>query len=368
MQMTRSGFLQLCMFILTILIGTQNSWATRCLEGSKSPTNFNINSATNTTHTTSVGNIKVTNSNQAAGTILWQSPVYTTTFTCYDDYNTNNTEKAYLYLDDLGRNLAQAFKNTNLIVGIRYNGNEYPIDSTSTSSDTRIDTGLIAINTQTNTSTAQANCTLIGKQAYNFWGQATRRCSDPRTITINYSLYIKSRGTGNNFNSSAQTYQVFQLDGDSGRNANGNFQEKISNVAVTYIDCVTSLNTQNVDLGSYYTYQDVGPILRRTPFTINVITTGKNCAAYPFAGKFTSTQAYDTDTITPSETGMKNVVGIKVYEAGSTQPIALDSTFDFGSSNGSTLTKNFEAGVFFLAKPSTAGQFSSTLNYEVYFK
>ncbi|ENV61280.1 fimbrial protein [Acinetobacter soli] len=357
MQMTRSGFLQLCMFILTILIGTQNSWATRCLEGSKSPTNFNINSATNTTHTTNVGTIRVTNSNQAANTLLWQSAVYTTTFTCYDDYATNGTERAYLWLDDASKTLAQAFRSTNLIIGVRYNGTDYPIDSLT---DYKVDTGYIAISGRNRDSTARNNCALIGR--------SSGYCSDPRTITVSYSLFIKSRGSGNNYTGSAQTYQAFQLDGVGARNANGNFQEKISNVAVTYIDCVTSLNTQNVDLGSYYTYQDVGPILRRTPFTINVTTTGKNCAAYPFAGKFTSTQAYDTDTITPSETGMKNVVGIKVYEAGSTQPIALDSTFDFGSSNGSTLTKNFEAGVFFLAKPSTAGQFSSTLNYEVYFK
>ena len=357
MQMTRSSILQLCMFVFVILIGTQNSWATRCLEGSKATSKFNISSATNTTHTTNVGTIRVTNSNQAANTLLWQSAVYTTTFTCYDDYATTGTERAYLWLDDATKTLAQAFSSTNLIIGVRYNGADYPIDSLT---DFKVDTGYTAISGRSKDTTARNNCTLIGR--------TSGYCSDPQTITVSYSLFIKSRGSGNNYTGSAQTYQAFQLDGVGARNANGNFQEKISNVAVTYIDCVTSLTTQNVDLGSYYNYQDVGTILRRTPFTINVTTTGKNCAAYPFAGKFTSTQAYDTNTITPSETGMKNVVGIKVYDAGSTQPIALDSTFDFGSSNGSTLTKNFEAGVFFIAKPSTTGQFTSTLNYEVYFK
>lgn len=363
--MTRSSFLQLCMFVFVILIGTQNSWATRCLEGSKATSNFNISSATNTTHTTNVGTIRVTNSNQAANTLLWQSAVYTTTFTCYDDYATNGTEKGYLWLDDATKTLAQAFNSTNLIIGVRYNGVDHPIDSLT---DVKVDTGYTAISGRSRDSTAQANCTLIGKQTYNFFGQPTKSCSDPQTITVSYSLFIKSRGSGNNYTGSAQTYQAFQLDGSGARNANGNFQEKISNVAVTYIDCVTSLTTQTVDLGSYYTYQDVGTILHRTPFTITVATTGKNCAAYPFAGKFTSTQAYNTDTITPSETGMKNIVGIKVYDAGSTQAIPLDSTFDFGSSNGTTLTKDFEAGVFFIAKPSTTGQFTSTLNYEVYFK
>ncbi|MFH4385451.1 hypothetical protein WAJ74_22025, partial [Acinetobacter baumannii] len=80
----------------------------------------------------------------------------------------------------------------------------------------------------------------------------------------------------------SKNYQVFQLDGEGGRNANGNFQEKISNVNVTYIECITNLNTQNVDLGNYYSYQDINTILRRTPFTINVTTTGQDCAKYPF--------------------------------------------------------------------------------------
>lgn len=359
MNTTRSGFLQLCMFIIILLVGTQQSWATRCLEGGKATSSFNINSATNTTHTTSVGTIRVTNSNQAANTLLWQSAIYTTTFTCYDDYATTGTEKAYLWLDDATKTLAQAFRGTNLIIGVRYNGVDYPIDSLT---DYKVDTGYTAISGRSRDTTAKNNCKLIGKTGTFDY------CSDPQTITVSYSLFIKARGSGNNYTGSAQTYQAFQLDGVGARNANGNFQEKLSGLTVNYIDCVTSLSTQNVDLGSYYTYQDVGTVLRRTPFIINVTTTGKNCAAYPFAGKFTSTQAYDTDTITPSETGMKNVVGIKVYSASGTQAIPLDTTFDFGSSNGTTLTKNFEAGVLFLAKPSTAGQFTAVMNYEVYFK
>ncbi|WP_130803614.1 hypothetical protein [Acinetobacter ihumii] len=348
--------LQCCLFLALSIVGIQSSWATRCLEGQKATSNFNINSATNTTHTTLVTPIRVTNSNQTAGSLLWQSPVYSTTFTCYDDYSTNNTEQAYLYLDDTAKTLATAFRNTNLILGINYNGTEYPIDSLI---ENRINTGLTAINKQTNSKTSSANCKLIGRSG---------NCSDPQTITISYSLYIKSRGSGNNYTSNAQTYQVFQLDGEGGRNANGNFQEKVSNVNVTYIDCITSLNTQNVDLGSYYAYQDTGSILRRTPFTINVTTTGKDCAKYSFVGKFTSNQRYDATTLTASETGMKNVVGIKVFPQGGTQEIPLDTNFDFGSSNGSNLTKSFEAGVLFFSKPTVAGSFSSTLNYEVYFK
>lgn len=365
MQMTRFSFLQFFLFVLVILIGTEQSWATRCLEGQRATVNFNIDSATNTTHTTTVTPIRVTNSNQATGTLLWQSSVYSTTFTCYDDYAKNNTEKAYLYLDDVAKNLAVSFRNTNLIVGINYNGTEYPIDSIS--NDFKINTGLTAISARSIDNTAKNNCTLIGKQEY-FLLFPQKNCADPNTITISYSLFIKSRGSGSNYTANSKNYQVFQLDGEGGRNANGNFQEKISNVNVTYIECITNLNTQNVDLGNYYSYQDINTILRRTPFTINVTTTGQDCAKYPFIGKFTSTQAYNTDTITPSENGMKNIIGIKIYPEGSTQAIPLNTNFDFGSSNSTALIKNFEAGVLFLSKPTTTGTFTSILNYEVYFK
>lgn len=367
MQMIHFSVLQLFLFIAITLLGIQPSWATRCLEGQKATTDFSIDNATNTTHTTAVTPIRVTNSNQSAGTLLWQSPVYSTTFTCYDDYAKNATEKAYLYLDDVAKNLATAFRNSNLIVGINYNGVDYPIDSLT---EYKVDTGLLAISSRSNDITAKNNCALIGKQVSSGWPfyRPTKNCADPKTITISYSLYVKSRGSGKNYTDSAKSYQVFQLDGEFGRNVNGNFQEKVSNISVTYIDCITNLNTNNVNLGNYYTYQNTNTILRRTPFIINVTTTGRDCAKYPFIGKFTSTQAYDKDTITPSETGMKNVIGIKVYSEGSNQAIPLNTIFDFGSINTTVLTKNFEAGVLFLSKPSTAGEFTAILNYEIYFK
>jgi len=366
-----SCFLQIFLLVGLYFGSAQHSWALRCLEGSKSTSMFDIDQAPNTTHTTQVDLIRVTNSNQAAGTLLWQSPSYSTTFTCYDDYARNAAENGYLYLDDNAKTLARAFKGTNLEIGIRYNGQEIPISNTTANTDTdRINTGYPAlIPARSGSDVAHDNCTLISKQVKNFWGRPTRSCVNPQTITITYSLYIRSKGSGSNFESSAQNYQAFQLDGLLGRNFdNGNFQEKVTGINVTYIDCIPVLRTQDVDLGAYSAFQDIGPILRKTPFQISVATNGKDCTKYPFVGRFSSNQRYDNTTITASETGMKNVVGIKVYAANASTPIELGQNFDFGSSNGSTLTKNFEAGVFFLAKPSTAGQFSSTLNYEVYFK
>lgn len=352
----------LVLFSLSI-IAVQNTWALRCLSGSKPGTSFDIDKATNTSNTTNVGEITVTSFNQSAGNLLWESPTYSSTFTCYDDSITNRSEEAYLYLDDAAKQLATDFDNSNLIIGIRFNGQEYPITKTID----KIATGMQAISYQPDiflsSSAAAENCKFI--KQYQF----LRRCSDPQTLTLNYSLFIKSRGTGNNFLPSAsKNYQVFQLDGIGGRNGSGNFQEKVNGIRINYVECVPVLTVQTVDLGKYYAYQDVNTVLRKTPFSINVTTNGKDCAKYPFVGVFSSPLKVDSQTVTASESNMKDTIGIRIFEQGKNIPVNLNEKLDFGFSSGSQLTKDFEAGVLFLKKPTIAGKFSSVINYEVYFK
>ncbi|WP_353143050.1 fimbrial protein [Acinetobacter pragensis] len=355
--------LLLNLFLLAIgLTAVQSTWAMRCLSGPKASSSFNIDNATNKTNTTNVGTITVTNFNSAANALLWESQTYSSTFTCYDDATTNSSEDAYLYVDDAAKKLATDFGNSNLIMGIRFNGQEYPI----TQNTGKILTGKQALRAQSDnfwaTSTAANNCRLIGKYATG------RRCADPQTITLTYSLYIKARGSGSNFPAAVKTYDVFQLDGEGGRNGSGNFQEKVSGIQIKYVECVPVLNTQTVDLGQYYAYQDTNTILRKTPFSINVITNGKDCAAYPFVGIFSSAYQIDDQTITAIETDMKDVIGIRLFESGNSAPLKLNDKIDFGYSSNTQLTKNFEAGVLFLKKPANAGKFTSVINYEVYFK
>lgn len=357
MQKSLKYFVQCILLMVISLIGIQQSWALRCLEGNKPTEDFNISKAINTTHTTSIGTIRVTNSNQSAGTLLWESQPFSTTFTCFDDFNTNKPENAYLYLDDTNNSLATLFNSSNLTIGVRYNGQEYPIGNTL---EGRINLGKLALQAQPDNNQARYNCNLIKKNA--------TRCADPQTITVNYSIYIKSRGTGKNLESLNKTFQVFQLDGVGGRNSNGNFQEKVSNMTVNYIECVPVLNAQDVDLGSYSSLEALNTILRKTPFALNIRTEGKNCTQYPFVGRFTSNQKYNETTLTTSEVVMKNIIGIQVFPLGESTPINLEKNIDLGYSNGSTIIKNFEAGVLLLQRPTTGGAFTSTLNYEVYYK
>lgn len=352
-------------FLIVIsLSAVQSASAMRCLSGGKATSNFNIDTAKNTTNTTNVGTITVTSFNSATNALLWESQTYSSTFTCYDDATTNSSEDAYLYVDDAAKKLATDFGNSNLIMGIRFNGQEYPITKTTD----KIATGKRALSYQSDnywsTSRASQNCNLIGK---NNW-LSSKRCADPQTITLTYSLYIKARGSGSNFPATVKNYDVFQLDGIGGRNGNGNFQEKVSGVQINYVECVPVLSTQSVDLGKYYAYQDLNTVLRKTPFTINVTTNGKDCAKYPFVGVFSSAYKVDDQTVTAIETGMKDVVGIRLFESGNSAPLSLNDTVDFGYSTGTQLSKNFEAGVLFLKKPVNAGKFTSVINYEVYFK
>lgn len=347
--------MQYALFIVLSCVFMQQSWALRCLEGNEPTQSFNISRASNTTHNTSIGTIRVTNSNQAEGTLLWESQQFSTTFTCFDDYSTNTSENAYLYLDDTNKTLETLFKNSNLKIGIRYNGQEYPIGSTE-----RINLGKLALKAENNIILARNNCRLIGK--------SSNRCAEPQTIVVNYSLFIKSKGTGKNLESLNRTFQVFQLDGQGGRNVNGNFQEKVSDMTVNYIECIPVLTSQDVNLGSYSSLSELNTILRKIPFVLSVKTEGKNCTQYPFVGRFTSNQKYNDTTLTASEATMKNVVGIQIFPAGDSLPMSLEKNIDLGYSNGSTIHKNFEAGVLLLQRPSTGGAFTSTLNYEVYYK
>jgi len=352
--MTR--ILQIIIFILICFTTIKSSWALRCLEGNKPSSSFDISRATNTSHITSIGTIRVTSSSQAAGTLLWESEQMSTTFTCYDDYRTNQSENAYLYLDDESDTLEMLFRNSNLTIGVRYNGREYPIGSTD-----RINLGKLALSMQSNRTRALSNC--------NFIKKGTSYCADPETITVNYSIYIKAKGSGSNLSSlSGKTFQVFQLDGQGGRNINGNFQEKVSNMTVNYVECTPIVSAQDVDLGTYSSLETLNKIIKKTAFTINIKTEGKSCAQYPFVGKFTSNQKYNETTLTASEVNMKDVVGIKIFNENSNTPLNLDTNIDFGYSNGKNLIKTFEAGFLLLKKPTVGGVFTSTLNYEVYYK
>jgi hypothetical protein len=355
MKLSHQYFIQSIFWVLLSLVVTQNTWALRCLEGGKPTSSFDISKASNTSHTTSIGNIRVTNTSQAAGTLLWESQTFSTTFTCFDDYSTNSSENAYLYLDDTVKSLDALFKSSNLIIGVRYEGKEYPIGTVE-----RINLAKLALQAQSNSSQAKSNCTLIKKNS--------NRCADPQTITVNYSLYIKSRGTGKNLESLNKTFQIFQLDGEGGRNISGNFQEKVSDMTVNYIECIPVLTSQDVNLGSYSSLAELNTILRKVPFTLNIKTEGKNCTQYPFVGRFTSNQKYNATTITASETTFKNIVGIQIFPSGDNQPITLEKNIDLGFSNGTLVSKNFEAGVLFLQKPTNGGRFTSTLNYDVYYK
>ena len=356
MERLSLGLIQTIFIIILSMMTLQNSWALRCLEGGKDSRSFDVSKMQSGLHGTSIGNIRISSTSQAQETLLWESEQITVKFTCYDDSGYNKSENAYLYLDDKNSTLAKQFQSSNLVIGIRYNGQEYPIGSTY-----RIDTGKLAIKTQSNRSNAAQNCKLMQK--------GSGFCADSQTITLTYSIYIKSNPKmTKKVNLTRGTFYLFQVSGVGGRRIGGNFYERISQLTTNYIECALKLSTENVDLGSYSSFEETQQVIRKTPFAIHVETEGNNCAQYPFSGKFTSNQKYDDHTITAIEPSMKNIVGIQIFSKNSNKPLSLDQKIDFGYSHGGSLVKEFDAGVIFLKKPTSGGVFTSTLKYEVYFK
>ena len=350
------GLIQTIFIIILSMMTLQNSWALRCLEGGKESRSFDITKIQSGLHGTSIGNIRISSTSQAQETLLWESEQITVKFTCYDDSTFNRSENAYLYLDDQKSTIKNRFQSGNLVIGIRYNGREYPINSAY-----RIDTGKLAIKTQPNRSNAIQNCNFIKKR--------NSSCADPQTVTLTYSIYIKSNPKmTKKVNLTRGTFYLFQVSGVGGRRIGGNFYERISQLTTNYIECTLKLSTENVDLGSYSSFEVAQQVIRKTPFAIHVETEGSNCAKYPFSGKFTSNQKYDDHTITAIEPSMKNIVGIQIFSKDSNESLSLDQKIDFGYSHGGSLVKEFDAGVIFLKKPTSGGVFTSTLKYEVYFK
>ena len=348
---------------------TQNAWALRCLEGSKK-VGFDITTAPNSSHTTVGQEIRITNFNQTADTLLWQSPTYSTRFTCYDDQHKNADEDAYLYLDP-NKTLGNLFDNTNVTIGVRYQGRDYEIKKNSSTGNAgfiEIPTTMKALRRQSDTGTAwgQAanNCKDIGVYVL------TRRCADPQTININYSIFIKSKGVGNKIRADIGSHDIFQLDGIGGLNASGNFREKVSGISIRYVECVPALNVQNIHLGQYYINDEVNKVLRKVPFNITVNMQGNDCGKYPFVGVLKPLNPVNDVTFTVNEAQLKNVIGLQIFEKNSTTALKLNENLDFGYSQGTALTKQLEAGVLFLKKPTEAntGNFTGVLNYEVYFK
>ena len=356
MERLSLGLIQTVLLFILSMITLQNCWALACLEGTKERRGFDITRIQSGLHTTSIGVIRISSSSQAQETLLWESNQIKTTFTCYDDSRLNKSENVFLYLDDKKSTIKNRFQSSNLVIGIRYNGREYPIDSTY-----RIDTGKLAIKTQPNRAQAIQNCHFIRK--------GNSLCADPQTITLTYSIYIKSNPRmKKKVNLTKGIFEIFQVSGRGGRRTATNFYGKISHLTTNYIECTLKLATENVDLGSYSSFEETQQVIRKTPFAIHVQIEGNNCAKYPFSGKFTSNQKYDDHTITAIEPSMKNLVGIQIFPKNSNKALNLDQKIDFGLSHGGNLIKEFDAGVIFLRKPTVGGVFTSTLKYEVYFK
>ncbi|MBR8069524.1 type 1 fimbrial protein [Burkholderia cenocepacia] len=192
-------------------------------------------------------------------TVIWQSPTYTRTFSCFSYYN----EGISLWVNPARTTIASGVE-----VGIVFNGITY------TKTSGAIDTGY---------------------RTDHYTNEYTK------TFTITYSLVLLRKGAAPN---SGQTiinnYGVFQLDGAGGvNNASGNNFRHLVNGSVKFTRGTCSLRvgdvTKTVDLQPVLikNLPSVGGTAARAPFSLQVgnCDEGVKGASFTFTGKPDSTNA-----------------------------------------------------------------------------
>ena len=138
--------------------------------------------------------INVSTANLTAGTVLWRSQTFTSTFKCTDTNNHPQGEDAYLWWDP---DIKMSAIHNSLEVGVTFLGSD--INPTKIKS-TDIGPGTVCQRT------------------------STGRCKPPalpQTITASYAIYIKATGNpppADGIIKDQSKYAVFQVDGEGGLN------------------------------------------------------------------------------------------------------------------------------------------------------
>ncbi|UJT83472.1 fimbrial protein [Edwardsiella piscicida] len=292
-----------------------------------------------------------------AGNLIWRSQNFTTTFTCWDNWNTGRGEHAYIYW-----NPKDAFGSLHrsLSVGVSINGIDYD-----------------AINLRQ--SGSRPSGPDLGEGTSNSGGGVAR----PRTVTVSYSVYIKATGItppAGNFPALGLP-SLFQIDGVGGLDArpNGNFNAYISGLdKIQVIHCnpqisVLANNGNSIDFGTLSAAgARPGVIARQIPFSIKATLRGGECGGQQLQASFSTLRpdVSDRSLILPDT---NPGVGIFPTKAGDTSatPIPLQTNVDFGGrlqDKQNEVSENFTANLKWLTNRPTAGRFHATANIDVTFK
>ncbi|KQN64121.1 MULTISPECIES: fimbrial protein [unclassified Erwinia] len=341
------------LLVLVLSLFSLNSYALSCKDASTGSISevITLNQA-----------IEVSTANLTAGTVLWRSPVYNSTFKCEDTNGYPSGENAYLYWDPLTQ--MQSI-DPSIEVGVTYNS----IDIKPTAG-TKTDVGR---GTVCNYGWYRNN--------YGYWVQGCMSPATPQTVKVSYSIYIKA--TGKSAPSSGKItntgqYPVFQVDGVLGLNStpNSNFRAYIAGLGnIRFISCspqisVSGNSGSTVNFGTIASGRaQAGVTEKQVPFSVvaNLTGAGQDCQGKTLVASFSTTYPTSgTDMIMPaSDSGF----GISISTADAPASfIPLNTSTSLGYVNGSVVQNNFVASLRWLNNSPKIGTFNASANVDVTFK
>ena len=301
--------------------------------------------------------ISVSTATLKAGTILWRSQNYTSTFRCEDTNGYPNGEDAFLYWDPLSQ--MQSI-HPSIEVGVTYNSIDIkPVKN----SKTDVGPGTVC------------------RRVYSWSGSYCQSPARAQTVTVNYSIYIKATGSAPPSSgkiSNTGQYAIFQVDGVLGLNStpDSNFRAFITGLGnIRFISCspqvnISSNNGSTVNFGSLPSRNaSAGVIEKRVPFAVvaNLTNAGQDCQGQTFVASFSTTYPTSgTDIIMPStDSGF----GISVSTADNQDSfIPMNTSVSLGYANGQVVQNNFIATLRWLNSNPKIGDFSASANVDVTFK
>lgn len=301
--------------------------------------------------------IKVSTGNLQAGTLLWRSQTFTSSFTCTDTDGYPRGEEAYLYWDP--KQQMQGI-DPSLEIGITYQGVDYkPVKGARL---------------------------LIGQGTFPADAGCKKNCvAKPNTITVSYSVYIKATGVQppeNGKINSTGAYSMFQVDGVGGLNGrpDSNFNALISGLGfIHFISCnpvisVAANQGNTVEFGRIPAANArSGKVEKSIPFSVVANLSGEgvggDCEGQALEANFSTTYPLVTNTVIMPAADAGFGIFISQPESSATA-IEMKTPVSMGVVTGETsrLEKAFLANLTWLSDKPRIGGFTATANVDVTFK
>lgn len=295
------------------------------------------------------------------GTIVWRSPTFTMSMTCWQVYPTDHDEFVHFYAAPRGNTVL----GPDLEMGIHVNGTDYRYSTMPPSEHgPRIALTFFQVK----------GCLTT------YWCQVNKEKEGTRTLRYNF-FFVKKSPASAEIKEGQVTYDtqfdIFQLDGKGGlNNEGGTYFMTLKNLdQLRYIACSSTIALSNPTVnfgGINKAYAQKDQVAGEKPFSI---TAHKNCdSAYglgallkPIAG--TTLDASDKHMLVPTD---NKSIGITLHDPDNNMSvIPINEEFELiKHSADRTVVRKFLARATWLKEPAQVqlGKFNAGATIDIYYK